>query len=175
MPTGATALWQRGELLPASRLPACPPQLPAKAVVSLRCSVRGVGCEGRQLLAPAAALLRLGNLLSVFEPRRPKARKIGAVSLSRLLPSDSWSLLAPSPGSIPMDGLRLAAAAGYVVPCPLQSARMEFPSGQGTGSSSSFKIPKPQHLASYKGAQSTHDLASPPPCTLQAEESSTAS
>lgn len=153
MPTGATALRQPGELLPASRLPACPPQLPTKAVVSLRCSMGGVGCECRQLLAPAAAPLRLGNLLSVFEPRQSKARKIGAVSLSRLLPSDSWSLLAPSPGSIPTDGLKLAAAARYVVPCPLQGAWVVFPSGQGTDSSSSFKIPKPQHLASYKGAQ----------------------
>lgn len=101
---------------------------------------RGGGCEHRQLPAPAAAPLRLGNLLRVFEPRQPKARKIGAVFLSWLLPLDSWSLLAPSPGSIPTDGLRLAAAMGYMVPCLLRGAQLAFPSRQGTDSSSAFKI-----------------------------------
>lgn len=120
-------------------LPTCPLLLPTKAFVRLMCGGDGYKC--RQLPTPVTAPLRLGNLLRVFEPRQPKVRKVGAALLSRLLPSDSWSLLVPSSGSIPMDGLTPAAATAC--PCLLWGARAAFPSGQGTDSSPTFRILKP--------------------------------
>jgi len=69
-PTGAMVLRQLDELLPAHRLPAC---LPSTAPLKSFCQPDmqlggGKGHEHRQLPAPATALLRLGNFLSVFEP-----------------------------------------------------------------------------------------------------------
>lgn len=66
----------------------------------------------RQLLAPSMALLRLGNLLSVFESQQPKLRRNGAGFHPRLPLLDRCLL--HSPGCVPVDGLRLADAAGEV-------------------------------------------------------------
>lgn len=54
--------------------------------------------------------------LSVFGPWCSKARKIGAVCFSRLLPSDSWPFPALAPGSFPINGLGPVPPAGCRLP-----------------------------------------------------------
>lgn len=133
---------------------------------------RGGGRKHRQLPAPAAAPLRLGNLLRVFEPRQPKARKTGAVFLSWLLPLDSWSLLAPSPGSIPADGLRLAAAVGISSPACSGVPSWHFlPDRVPTLHQPS----RSEHLASHKNAQTSTTWLLTLPWIVQAEEPGIAS